>query len=153
MKVTRTVLGSNEKKQLKRAFYFRLIFLGFIGLPLASILVILFLEENFMILAIVFLVILFLLYKYVFSFYMQSNKNLYATHKLVVEIKVLSIEKQLFTKGFRFFVITEFIKIDSWNCTLHNTKLTFDKLYNGMLLELHLIENNAVDLLEMKEIK
>lgn len=152
MKVTRTVLSSNEKKQLKRAFYFRLIFLGFIGLPLASILVILFLEENFMILAIVFLVILFLLYKYVFSFYMQSKKNLYATHKLVVETKVLSIEKQLRKQGYRFLIQTEFNTIDSWNLTLHNPTFTYDKLKNGMLLELHLLENNTFDLLEIKEI-
>ena len=152
MKVTRTVLSSNEKKQLKRAFYFRLIFLGFIGLPLASILVILFLEENFMILAIVFLVILFLLYKYAFPFFIQSKNNRYETHKLVVETKVLNVEKQLRKQGFRFLIQTEFNTIDSWNLTLHNPTFTYDKLKNGMLLELHLLENNTFDLLEIKEI-
>jgi len=152
MKVTKNLLLNEEKKLLKNAFYVRLIFLGFFALPLISILVFLFLEEKFFIMSIVFLLLLFISYKFVYPFYMQSKKNLLATHKLVVETKVLNIEKQFRKRGFRFILQTEYNTIDSWSCTLHKTTLTFDKLFNGMLIELHLLENNKVDLLEMKQI-
>lgn len=152
MKISKVALNNKEKQLLKRAFYFRFIFLGFIIIGVALIIGILFLEGLYFLLIIVSIIIFLILYKYAFPFFIQSKNNRYETHKLVVETKVLNVEKQLRKQGYRFLIQTEFNTIDSWNLTLHNPTFTYDKLKNGMLLELHLLENNTFDLLEIKEI-
>jgi len=164
MTITIQPLSDHEKKLLRRAFKFRVIFAIIFLLPLFSGMILMFNETvdqfststydgmSFFSIALIVLVC-FLVFKYVIPFFINSYKNTKETKKLIISTVVTNIEKQ-FYRGVRYVVETDYRRIDSYGISiLDNIPIfLFAEVYIGMRIEIHCLENNKIDILRIKKV-
>lgn len=161
MTITIQPLSDHEKKLLRRIFKIRIIFSIFFTFTilffLVGILGIYILgnsnnSDPLIFLTGIILIIIIIIYKYAVPFFINSYKNTKETKKLVVVTKVENIETTIF-KGVRYVVKTDYKTIDSYAISIIDNQppFLFSDLYIGMLIEIHCLENNKIDILKIKK--
>lgn len=160
MTITTQPLSDHEKKLLRRVFKIRVIFSLIFLLPILFMIFIATLDDSlfsyydvmsFFPIALISLVC-FLIFKYAVPFFINSYKNTKETKKMVIVTKVENIERTIF-KGVRYVVKTDYKTIDSYAISIIDNQppFLFSDLYIGMLIEIHCLENNKIDILKIKK--
>jgi len=94
----------------------------------------------------------FFIFKYALPFYVNSFRNTQEINKLYVATKILSIDVKHTSKGLRYFILTDYMKIDSWKVSIIKQSLKFSEMTVNMNIAIHCFENNKVDILDITKI-
>lgn len=158
MSTQKMPLSVEEKRILKRVFSIR-IFLGlFFLVPFLLCLGLIvyksigdFLAKRFDFLTIAGIAIaitaVYLIIRFVVPFYRRSFENSRASHKLIIETSINSIQRNYANRGVRYVVDTNDFCIDSWQVAILTNKLPFSELRENMKIRIHQIEANKTDIL------
>lgn len=155
-------LNSEEKRVIRRAFKFRLVFFFLFLLPLIlgfgfilwdvlqsfytgtydlmSIIALLF-----------FPTLMYFMFRYFMPLYRDSYRNLQVKEKQVIETHITHIERRLTSKGYLFDVETTSKSIDSGTMPVLMPGLGYLDMKVGMPIRIHVLANNKFDILRIEK--
>lgn len=157
MNIEITPLDEDEKKILRKILYLRLGFGVLFVLPMLGLLGVvindLVLDSssvwgNFIGVVLLILMV-FGFVKFLIPFYVKSFRNVKTENKYIVTTYISKINKRWTRYGYTYTVITDYMVIDSWINPILKRNLTFDKMFPGMTIEIHHLENNQFDILQL----